>query len=120
MIELKEQIEEARVRVAHCRIKAERPSARLEDEYALEKARNRLLTLELKQLRQAEVKSGCKKTEKGSVSIGAHPSVRQGRVYPRYKNIRTNHERKTLTVRQTAEKKFADLQKGATSSKEGR
>ncbi|MES0880530.1 hypothetical protein [Roseibium sp. SCP14] len=119
MIELKEQIEEARARVAHCRIKAERPSARLEDEYALEKARTRLLTLELKELRQEGVKSGLKQSERKSVSNGMHPAARKGAVDLKDKRIRTNHERKTLTVRQAAEKKFAALQKGVTSSKEG-
>ncbi|MDN3720187.1 hypothetical protein QW131_15710 [Roseibium salinum] len=37
MSELKNQIEEAREKVAYYRIRAERPSARLEDEFALEK-----------------------------------------------------------------------------------
>ncbi|MEM9630442.1 MAG: hypothetical protein AAGA50_03900 [Pseudomonadota bacterium] len=118
MIELKEEIEEARVRVAQCRIRAERPSARLEEDYALEKARNRLLTLELKELRQGSVKSCGEQLGKGSVSIGAHPRVRREEAYLRNKKTGTNHERKTLTVRQTAEKKFAALQKGVASSKE--
>ena len=42
MRDLKDEIEEAQAKVAHLRIRAERPSARLEDEFALEKARNRL------------------------------------------------------------------------------
>ncbi len=52
MRDLKDEIEEAQAKVAHLRIRAERPSARLEDEFALEKARNRLLTLELRILKQ--------------------------------------------------------------------
>lgn len=50
---VKDEIEEARAKVAHCRIRAERPGSRLEDDFALEKARNRLLTLELRQLKLA-------------------------------------------------------------------
>ncbi|MBD1544878.1 hypothetical protein [Roseibium aggregatum] len=52
MTEIQDQIEDARRRVAICQRRAERPGARVEDELALQSARNRLLTLELRVLQR--------------------------------------------------------------------
>ncbi len=52
MNHLKEQIEEAQRQVSICRRRAEKPGAGIEDEFALEKARNRLLALEVRALKQ--------------------------------------------------------------------
>ena len=115
---LKEQIEEARDRVAYCRLRAERPSARLKDEYALEKARTRLLTLELKCLK-SELKSpvvarsrenraaqGAGRKASGNAEIG--------------KLMRTKHKHLSLSAREKAELSFAALQKENSNTTEGR
>ncbi len=103
MRDLKDEIEEARERVAHCRIRAERPSARLEDEFALEKARNRLLTLELRQVRRSGVQS-----------VEAHLPEHAGGE-PKRRGTgrdvkRTKSEQKSGTARERAEAAFASLQ----------
>ncbi|PVB59341.1 hypothetical protein [Labrenzia sp. 011] len=94
MIDLKDEIETAREKVAYCRIRAERPSARLEDEFALEKARNRLLTLELRLLKLGEGSRG-----------------ETGRKVPEGRTKRTKQERKILTARERAEAAFGSLQR---------
>ncbi|POF29652.1 hypothetical protein CLV41_10875 [Roseibium marinum] len=94
MNELKEQIESAREKVAYCRIRAERPSARLEDEFALEKARTRLLTLELRLLKLGQ-----------GQRAGVNPKVSDGKI------IRTKREQKVSTARERAEAAFGSLQR---------
>lgn len=114
---LKDQIEEARDRVAHFRLRAERPSARLEDAYALEKARTRLLTLELKNLK-SQMRSidhsgkqgrGCAK--KGGERSSCNP--RMGEV------MRTKHKHLSLGTRERAEASFAALQGKQIKTPEG-
>ena len=103
MRNLKEEIDEARAKVAHYRIRAERPGSRLEDDFALEKARNRLLTLELRQLKHAEVT--------GQERQRATPTSRRGnsgRSCLR-KSIGTKSEQIRVTPRERAEKVFAAL-----------
>ncbi|MBN9673472.1 hypothetical protein [Roseibium aggregatum] len=97
---LKSEIEEARERVAQCRIRAERPQSRLEDEFALEKARNRLLTLELRLLKQG---------------LG-HMGARQQPRAEAFNGKRTKPEHLPRTARQRAEEAFAGLQAGAGST----
>ncbi len=113
---LKEQIEQARDRVAHFRLRAERPCARLEDEYALEKARTRLLTLELKCLR-SQVKpnehpgtKGQGRTSQQGRSSTGNPAV--SRI------MRTKHEHLRLSAREQAEASFAALKKKTKTSEE--
>jgi len=103
MNDLKDQIEAAREKVAYCRIKAERPSARLEDEFALEKARNRLLTLELRLL-----KLGGERPETGSKAAGGRGRARTDCLHEK----RTKHEQVPRTARERAEAAFASLQGG--------
>ncbi|WP_428670865.1 hypothetical protein [Roseibium sp.] len=105
MRELKDEIEEARERVAFCRIKAERPSARLEDEFALEKARNRLLTLELRQL-----KRGGGQTGPGGIAEAGDEATK--RRVSRQTSKRTKHEQLPRSARDRAEAAFASLQGG--------
>ncbi|GAB4527182.1 MAG: hypothetical protein Tsb0019_29220 [Roseibium sp.] len=105
MKDFREEIEEARAKVAHYRIRAERPGSRLEDDYALEKARTRLLTLELR-----EAKLG---RESGRLHRDA-PADRPGR--GRLANVsgnRTNSEQIRVTARERAEAAFADLKQGS-------
>ena len=111
MNELKDQIEEARDRVAHCRLRAEKPSARLEDEYALEKARTRLLTLELRSLR-SELKSGeaAKRRRNGSPNA-ANPNSGGDCGAEVSKAMRTKHKHLRLNARERAEASFAALKK---------
>ncbi|MGX1495825.1 hypothetical protein ACSSV1_000846 [Labrenzia sp. MBR-25] len=78
MRDLTDEIEEAQAKVAHLRIRAERSSARLEDEFALEKARNRLLTLELRNLKQAATRAAVPAT---SPECGA-PAALEGKGKP--------------------------------------
>ncbi|WP_299473329.1 hypothetical protein [uncultured Roseibium sp.] len=117
---LKDEIEAARERVAHYRLRAERPSARLEDEYALEKARTRLLTLELRGLKAALKSKDAGKSvsfdhESGAKRSGTgHISAEAGR------RIRTKHEHLGLSSRAQAEASFAALQKGPPKPGEGR
>ncbi|MET1411703.1 hypothetical protein ABVF61_05515 [Roseibium sp. HPY-6] len=106
--------------MAHYRLRAERPSARLEDEYALEKARTRLLTLELRGLKAAlKSKEAGKSVNLDHVS-GAkrsgtgHISAEAGR------RMRTKHKHLGLSTRAQAEASFAALQKGAQKPQEGR
>ncbi|WP_299817599.1 hypothetical protein [uncultured Roseibium sp.] len=94
MNELKDEIEAAREKVAYCRIRAERPSARLEDEFALEKARTRLLTLELRLLKLGQ-----------GQRAGGNQKVSEGRV------LRTKREHKVSTARERAEAAFGSLQR---------
>lgn len=120
MSELKEQIEEARARVAQCRIRAERPGARLEDEYALEKARTRLLTLELKELKQTR---GTRSPQQSGKRIERKETPREtARRTPAFSNegVRTKRKQITLSPRQEAEVKFAALKKGLVQDMEGR
>lgn len=105
---LKQEIDEARARVAHLRIKAERPGSRLEDEFALEKARTRLLTLELRlSKRGADVQSR-ERRPSGAIS----------------RIERTNREQMPRSARERAEAAFAALrrndgQEAPGSSKKG-
>lgn len=101
MSELRDQIDAARAKVAHLRIRAERPDARLEDEFALEKARTRLLTLELRHLKQ-------RSTSVSSVTRGE--SHRQSE--RRSKLVGTNREqfgRRPSSARERAEAAFSAL-----------
>ena len=120
MNELKDEIEEARDRVAHCRLRAERPGARLEDEYALEKARTRLLTLELRSLR-SELKSANTAEKHGNRrGAGSMPkkSGQSGAVIGSI--MRTKHKQLQLTARERAEASFAALKKGPGQNMEDR
>ncbi len=91
MTDLQDQIEEARRQVWIRRSIAEKPGAGLEDEFALEKARTRLLTLELRALKHSR-KVQCSVT-----------SEREG--------ARTGQPTR-LTAKERAERDFAELQKG--------
>jgi hypothetical protein len=93
MRDLKEELEAARITVAHCRRRAERPGSSLEDEFALEKARNRLLTLELKDLRLAK---------------GLQTGGNKGRAAPE------RHVSKPRSAKEVAEAAFARVQKAGT------
>ncbi len=108
MSELTDQIEAARAKVAHCRIRAERPTARLEDEFALEKARNRLLTLELRQMKLARGQSG---------SVANTGSTGRSKL-PAKSRIRTKSEHSPMTARERAEAAFAALGKTDGMKKE--
>lgn len=112
----KDQIEEARDRVAHFRLRAERPCARLEDEYALEKARTRLLTLELKSLK-SQMKASEQSGKRGQGRLaepGTHSSINPGvnRI------MRTKHKHLSLSVREKAEASFAALKKNTDAQEE--
>jgi hypothetical protein len=112
--DLTDEIEQAQAKVAHLRIRAERPSARLEDEFALEKARNRLLTLELRNLKQgseARGGSGNKPRMRGAGSAGKERQT--------VLKIRTKSEQIPRTARERAEAAFAAVQ-GNTVVKKGR
>jgi hypothetical protein len=87
---LKEQLEEARRQLAICRKRAERPGAGLEDEFALEKARNWLLTLELRVLKQL--------------------TNLQRKMLKGHKPQQAQQPRR-MTAKERAEAAFADLQK---------
>ena len=114
---LKDQIEEARDRVAHFRLRAERPSARLEDEYALEKARTRLLTLELKNLRsQMKTKEASGKHDRRHISEHADHARADSDVR---RSMRTKHKHLSLNARERAEASFAALKK-VTETQEDR
>ncbi|NKI61789.1 hypothetical protein HCG46_26175 [Labrenzia sp. PO1] len=89
-MDLKDQIEAAQHKVEMLRRKAERPGARIEDEFALERARNRLLVLELRVLKQ--VTSLQRKMLKG------------------HKPQQVQQPRR-MTAKERAEAAFADLQK---------
>lgn len=103
MKDMNEEIEEARSKVALCRIRAERPGSRLEDDFALEKARTRLLTLELRQL-----KRGQDPRQRGG-SAGVRPA-RTNRA-PMRTGARTNSEQKFGSARERAEQAFACLRR---------
>jgi len=114
---LKDQIEEARDRVAHFRLRAERPCARLEDEYALEKARTRLLTLELKNLKsQLNTKEASGTRDRRRISEHVDHSRADSDIR---KNMRTKHKHLSLSARERAEASFAALKK-ATETREER
>lgn len=115
---LKEQIEEAMDRVAHCRLRAERPCARLEDEYALEKARTRLLTLELRCLR-SELKSTdeARQRHQGGSERSRHEFKDRSEVG---KIMRTKHKHLSLSARERAEASFAALQHEVGKTTESR
>jgi hypothetical protein len=111
MNELTEQIEEARVRVAHYRGKAERPGSRLEDEFALEKARNRLLTLELRLIKQWPGPQAIRQTQKPSEIQDAHQQTVRSRVRSTFPIIqRTKRKHISISAREKAEADFAVLQ----------
>lgn len=103
-----EEIEDARAKVAQLRIRAERPGSRLEDEFALEKARTRLLTLELRQVRQ------------GTRSVRENP--RGASAPPRRGGLHggngTNSEHYSRSVRDRAEEAFSALQRQPAVKKE--
>lgn len=100
---LKQEIDQARERVAHLRIKAERPGSRLEDEFALEKARTRLLTLELRLLKRGQEAQSSERRPSGTA-----PKV-----------IRTNSEQVFRSARERAEAAFAALRKGDREAASG-
>lgn len=119
MSELKDQIEEARDRVAHCRLRAERPSARLEDEYALEKARTRLLTLELRSLRSEFKSADAAKMRRTGPSESANQTG-TGIGVETSKIMRTKHKQLRLNARERAEASFAALKKAPSTDTENR
>ena len=98
MTEIQDQIEEARRRVEICQRRAERPGARVEDELALQSARNRLLTLELRVLQR--VVASQRKLGKGPGGSSA----------PREPTRPQKHRR--MNARERAEAAFTKLQKG--------
>jgi hypothetical protein len=104
MKDFSEEIEEARAKVAHYRIRAERPGSRLEDDYALEKARTRLLTLELREAKMGrdQDRSG-QGAQRGQFNRG-RPLRGNGK--------RTKSEQNHLTARERAEAVFAGLKQG--------
>ncbi|MEL7524501.1 MAG: hypothetical protein AAFN16_01950 [Pseudomonadota bacterium] len=113
---LKDQIEEARDRVAHFRLRAERPCARLEDAYALEKARTRLLTLELKSLRwQVKTNEQSGKGRRGRVEKQGTQSTGNPGLS---KIMRTKHKHLSLNARERAEASFAALKKRSETPEE--
>lgn len=114
MRDLKDEIEEAQAKVAHLRIRAERPSARLEDEFALEKARNRLLTLELRKLKQGREARGGSGLNGNGGRASSGESVRRATF-----RARTKHEQEPRTAREKAEEAFAAVQ-GIAADKKGR
>jgi hypothetical protein len=98
MTEIQDQIEEARRRVEICQRRAERPEARVEDELALQSARNRLLTLELRVLRRVVALQ--RKLGKGPGGPMAVPEPARPQKHRR------------MSARERAEAAFAQLQKG--------
>lgn len=95
--------------MAHFRLRAERPCARLEDEYALEKARTRLLTLELKSLRsQMKTREISGKHGRGRISDHAEVSRASTAIS---RSMRTKHKHLSLSAREKAEASFAALKK---------
>ncbi|TYC64796.1 hypothetical protein FMN63_20270 [Stappia sp. BW2] len=112
MRDLTDEIEEAQAKVAHLRIRAERPSARLEDEFALEKARNRLLTLELRNLKQGSEARGS--SGQKSRMPGASRAGREGQATFK---LRTKNEQMPRTARERAEAAFAAVQGNAVVKK---
>ncbi|WP_269580818.1 hypothetical protein [Roseibium sp. Sym1] len=105
MRDYKDEIDAARAKVAQCRIRAERPGSRLEDDFALEKARNRLLTLELRQLKQGQDQ---RPSPRSGLSVS--PRGRPGRSTG-YEKIGTKSEHKPRSARERAEEAFATLRK---------
>ena len=112
----KDQIEEARDRVAHFRLRAERPCARLEDEYALEKARTRLLTLELKSLR-SQMKANEQSGKRGR-GRPAEPVTQSPSNPGVNRAMRTKHKHLSLSARERAEASFAALKKNTDTREE--
>lgn len=112
MRNIEDEIDAARAKVAHCRIRAERPGSRLEDDFALEKARNRLLTLELRHLKLGqEQRQVPPKGTAGPTHRGA--GRRMG-----YEAGRTKQEHVPRTARERAEEAFATLSKPWTGKQE--
>ncbi|MCV0427170.1 MAG: hypothetical protein K5905_17045 [Roseibium sp.] len=92
----------------------------MEEEYALEKARNRLLTLELKELKR-EQKSRVGKPEKVRAECDKAQRDNRKQVSGSSDNsIRTKRKQIFFSARQRAETKFAALQEGIKLDKEGR
>ena len=108
MRNIEDEIDAARAKVAHCRIRAERPGSRLEDDFALEKARNRLLTLELKHLKQGQAQ------QKG---VSSAVRCRTGQSIG-FETKRTKQEHLPRTARERAEKAFAILRKPRVGKQE--
>lgn len=100
-----EELDAARAKVAHCRIRAERPGSRLEDDFALEKARNRLLTLELRQLKCGQQPAG---QPAGAQKGPARSSER----------MRTKREQFSKSARDRAEEAFATLRRSPADKQE--
>ncbi|WP_417681595.1 hypothetical protein [Roseibium sp.] len=98
MTEIQDQIEEARRRVEICRRRAERAGAGIEAELALQSARNRLLTMELRVLQRvvASQRKLCRGPD--GPLVAAEPAKPQ------------KHRR--MSARERAEAAFAKLQKG--------
>lgn len=93
MNHLKAQIEEAQRQVSICRRRAEKPGAGIEDEFALEKARNRLLALEVRALKQVA-------TQQSKMLSGQNaPQVQHS---------------KPMNAKERAEAAFAALQKAGS------
>ncbi|MEM5585255.1 hypothetical protein WNZ15_22555 [Roseibium sp. AS2] len=109
MKDISEEIEEARSKVAYCRIRAERPGSRLEDDYALEKARTRLLTLELRQLKRDQA-------PRHQAGNGPVPKSREVRSFET-KRAGTKSEQKFGSARERAEDAFARLRHGRTEKR---
>lgn|GEM_PF-1701264 len=120
MSELKEQIEEARDRVAQFRLRAEKPSARLEDDYALEKARTRLLTLELRSLRSELASGGTRKKSPEGHHAAAERIGKERARADLGKVMRTKHKHLSMSARERAEASFAALRKTTPADTEGR
>ncbi|MHA7777376.1 hypothetical protein [Roseibium sp. M-1] len=112
MKDFREEIEEARAKVAHLRIRAERPGSRLEDEFALEKARTRLLTLELRQLRQGP------EQRRVTDAARSQPTALVSRRVGLREGIRTKHEHMPKSARERAEEAFSSLQRQKAVKKE--
>ncbi|MCK7613622.1 hypothetical protein [Roseibium sediminicola] len=112
MRNIEDEIDAARAKVAHCRIRAERPGSRLEDDFALEKARNRLLTLELRHLKLGQEQRPA--TSKGTTGPARHGTGRSAGFEAR----RTKHEQMPRTARERAEEAFATLRKPQTGKQE--
>lgn len=111
MNDLTEEIEEARVRVAHYRGRAERPGSRLEDEFALEKARNRLLTLELKLLKLGQGQRTRRTPQNPAMHSGVRPQGSYGAGKPPIeRGVRTKRKQIIVSARQKAEADFVKLQ----------
>ncbi len=98
MTEIKDQIEEAQRRVEICQRRAARPGAQVEDELALQSARNRLLTLELRVLQRV---------------VASHRTLGKGPGGPlAVPEPARPQKHRRMNARERAEAAFAQLQKG--------